>query len=108
MELTTIRQTEPPQHVTSHGPGGDDGQGPAPSGPHGAVERAVFCQHSIHDGHFPVAGLTVAEARRTLGPLLHIHPEAAAVINGQIVDEDDVIGENVEMLSFVKPSAVKG
>ncbi len=72
------------------------------------VERAVLVHHGIHSGHFPIAGLTVGDARQTLRGLLNIDPEAVAVINGEVVDEEDVIAPNTTMLSFVKPSAVKG
>ena len=72
------------------------------------VERSVLVQHGIHSGHFPVAGLRVRDARQTLTQLLNIDPQAVAVINGRIVGEDEVIGADVSLLSFVKPSAVKG
>jgi hypothetical protein len=71
-------------------------------------ERSVAVQHGIHRGQFPVGGLRVREARETLHSLMNIDPQAVAVIDGQIVDEDTVIGQDVTMLSFVKPSAVKG
>jgi hypothetical protein len=88
-------------------PAGEDGDQFATE-PAARPEGSVFCQHSIHDGHFPVAGLTVGEARSTLAPLLNIDPEAVAVIDGHVVDEDRVIGEDVRALAFVKPSSVKG
>jgi hypothetical protein len=72
------------------------------------VERSVLVQNGIHSGHFPVAGLRVRDARQTLTQLLNIDPQAVAVINGRIVGEDEVIGTDVSLLSFVKPSAVKG
>lgn len=82
---------------------------PAPAAePRPAVERSVLVQHGIHTGHFPIAGLRVREVRETLGPLLNIDPQAVAVVNGQLVDEETVIGDDVALLSFVKPSAVKG
>jgi hypothetical protein len=74
----------------------------------GGVERSVFCQHGLHHGHFPVAGLTVGEARQTLTQLLNIDPESVAVINGELVPDDYRIGEQVAMLNFVKKSSVKG
>jgi hypothetical protein len=105
MQLKQKRHAEtalvPPTPIAA---GGADAE-PEPSG---AAQRSVFCQCSIHDGHFPVAGMTVGEARRVLAPLLHIEPEAVAVINGQIVEGDVVIGDDVAMLNFVKPSSVKG
>lgn len=77
--------------------------------PVATVERSVYCSHGIHNGHFPVAGLTVAEARRTLSHLLNIDPEAVAVIAGQIItDENQIISGDTAMLSFVKKSSVKG
>ena len=85
---------------------GDDQ--PNAGDPSGEVERSVFCQHGLHHGHFPVAGQTVGEARRTLTQLLHIDPDAVAVINGEIVGDDHSIGEEIAMLNFVKKSSVKG
>lgn len=72
------------------------------------VERSVVVQHGIHRGHFPVAGLRIRDARQTLTSLMNIDPQAVAVIDGQVVDEETVISDAVSMLSFVKPSAVKG
>ena len=79
-----------------------------PTQPPAGAERSVLVQHGIHTGHFPVGGLRVREARQTLAGLLNIDPQAVAVVNGQIVDENTVISDAVKMLSFVKPSAVKG
>lgn len=72
------------------------------------AERSVAVQHGIHRGQFPVAGLRIRDARQTLSNLMNIDPQAVAVIDGRIVDEDTVIRDDVSMLSFVKPSAVKG
>ncbi|HVS35719.1 MAG TPA: hypothetical protein VMS17_09055 [Gemmataceae bacterium] len=80
----------------------------APTQPPAGAERSVLVQHGIHTGHFPVGGLRVREARQTLAGLLNIDPQAVAVINGQVVSEDTVINDTIKMLSFVKPSAVKG
>jgi hypothetical protein len=71
-------------------------------------ERSVMVHHGIHRGRFPVAGMRVADARQALTRLLNIDPAAVAVINGRTVGEDEVIGEDVSLLSFVKASAVKG
>jgi len=84
-----------------------DGEPAAPNNA-GQSQRTVFCQCSIHDGHFPVSGMKVGEVRRVLTPLLHIEADTVAVINGQIVEDDVVIGDDVAMLNFVKPSSVKG
>ena len=87
---------------------GDGSGSPEPAGGASTIERGVIVQHGIHSGNFPVAGLRVREARQTLTNLMNIDPQAVAVINGQIVDEETIIGEDVTALSFVKPSAVKG
>ena len=82
---------------------------PPPAGqPAAPASLGVYCRHGIHDGHFPLAGITVGEARRLLGPLLHLDPKAVAVINGQIVGDDHVIGPNVAAINFMKESMVKG
>jgi hypothetical protein len=71
-------------------------------------ESNVLVSSGIHRGRFPVGGMTVRAARRVLGPLVNIDPSAVAVINGQIVAEDTVLEGNLGMLSFVKPSSLKG
>jgi hypothetical protein len=52
----------------------------------------------------------VSAARERLAPLLNIDPESVAVIDGQIIDSEDdhIIREDVQSLSFVKRSSVKG
>lgn len=96
---------EPPVHPPHFGEGGDT---PETNVAPAIAERSVAVQHGIHRGQFPVAGLRVHEARETLISLMNIDPEAVAVIDGEVVDEDTVIHADVTMLSFVKPSAVKG
>jgi hypothetical protein len=73
-----------------------------------ADPSSVLVSSGIHRGRFPVGGLTVRAARRVLTPLINIEPAAVAVINGQIVDEDTVLAGDLGMLSFVKPSSLKG
>jgi hypothetical protein len=72
--------------------------------------RSVEVRHGIHSGAFPVAGMTVAQARRTLAGLLNIDPEAIAVLNGRPVrdEESRVIAESEQILSFVKRSSTRG
>ncbi len=74
----------------------------------GCPEGSVFVRHGIHSGRFPIAGMRLGDARPILNQLLNIDPEAVAVINGQIVDDEFHIGENVELINFVKQSSVKG
>jgi hypothetical protein len=52
--------------------------------------------------------MTVREARQALERLINIDAGAIAVINGAPAAEDLQIASNITVLSFVKPSAVKG
>ena len=72
------------------------------------VSAGVYCRHGIHDGYFPLAGISVGDARRMLGPLLHLDPKAVAVINGTIVPDDHTIDSDVAAINFMKESMVKG
>jgi hypothetical protein len=94
------QQTTPPVPVPAAPPPATQPSAPASPG--------VYCRHGIHDGHFPLAGITVGEARRLLGPLLHLDPKAVAVINGKIVPDDHTIGPDVAAINFMKESMVKG
>ena len=101
MQLKTRKRTQPKQHQQQLAPG-------AAADPEINDGDNVLVSYGIHRGRFPVGGLTVRQARDMLRRLLRIHPTAVAVINGNRVDEDEVISENVSMLSFVKPSSIKG
>ena len=81
---------------------------PPAAQPAAPASPGVYCRHGIHDGHFPLADITVGEARRMLGPMLHLDPKAVAVINGKIVGDDHVIGPEVAAINFMKESMVKG
>ena len=74
----------------------------------GCPQGSVFCRHGIHSGWFPIVGMRLGDARPILNQLLNIDPEAVAVINGQIVGDDHIIGQDVELLNFVKKSSIKG
>jgi hypothetical protein len=67
---------------------------------------AVSC--GIHGGRYPIGGMRIRDARQVLSKLINIPSEAVPVINGTAVDEDETITEQVTMLSFVKPSSLKG
>lgn len=101
----TVRQRRrqlqliPDMEAPSMNVGGSNGAPPAAS---------VLVSSGIHRGHYPLAGLTVRAARRLLAPHLNIDPAAVAVINGQTVDDDTVLNAEQGMLSFVKPSSLKG
>jgi hypothetical protein len=101
----TVRQRRrqlqliPDLEAPSMNQGGANGATPAAS---------VLVSSGIHRGHYPIAGLTVRAARRLLASHLNIDPAAVAVINGQTVDDDTVLSTEQGMLSFVKPSSLKG
>ena len=94
-------ENRPEQHPLFQTGGGD---APADTG----TERTVLCQHGVLNADAPVAGMTVGEAREMLNSVLRIDPDAVAVINGEVVPDDHVIGEDVSMLNFTKQSYVKG
>jgi hypothetical protein len=109
MNLRT--QTRPPRNIEPElrPPAGTaSGQPTEPDCQPERLERSVLVSHGIHRGHFPVAGLHIRDARQTLARLLNIDPASVPVINGRVVDEDTIIGEDIAMLSFVKPSALRG
>lgn len=103
-KLPEFQPAVQPQSV----PFGEGAGQEAPPAAAPVTERSIYCTHGIHEGHFPIVGLTVAEARRTLGHLLNLDREAVAVSDGQILPEEHVIREDATMLSFVKKSSVKG
>ena len=74
----------------------------------GCPQGSVYCRHGIHSGRFPIAGMRVGDARRVLNQLLNIDPEAVAVAGGQILEDDHIIGPDIEALNFVKKSSIKG
>ncbi|MFQ5654497.1 MAG: hypothetical protein ACE5GW_07180, partial [Planctomycetota bacterium] len=89
-----------------------------PASPEGAgdtavaqVPRGIKAQNSIAEGRYPLAGLSVAQARRVLDTTLGgIDPEAVAVIAGEVVEDEDayIIRESVELVNFVKRASAKG
>jgi hypothetical protein len=70
--------------------------------------RNVLVSSGIHRGRFPIGGMSVRQARRVLAPLINIDATAVAVINGRAVDEETMLDGQIGMLSFVKPSSLKG
>ena len=72
------------------------------------VKNGIQAMHGIHSG-VPSIGLkTVAQARAELQSEWNIDPAAVAVIAGNVVDEDTILGKDCELLAFVKQAAVKG
>lgn len=104
MSLELRRRHAPPELQPSTEQGGSpDEPSTEPSD-----SRNVTVSSGIHRGRYPIGGMQVRQARQVLRCLMPIDDQALAVINGRAVGEDDVIGENVRQISFVKPSAIKG
>ena len=70
--------------------------------------RNVLVVYGTHQGRFPIGHMTIRDARGVLEKLIRIDPAAVAVVNGVPVDENQVIGQDVTMLTFVKPSSIRG
>lgn len=101
LKLNKIPETEPAQSVSLGTP--DD------AGPQTRTDSGnVVVSYGIHRGRYPIVGMRVREARQVLQKLINIDPSAVPVIAGFPVDEEQVISEDISMLSFVKPSAMKG
>ena len=96
------RQSEPAVQTALPAGVPDDAESPMTD------TRNVLVTHGIHRGRFPVGKMTIREARQVLEKLINIDPDAVPVINGSPVEEEQIIGENVTTLSFVKPSSIKG
>ncbi len=77
-----------------------------PSGCTHSANVSVSC--GIHGGRYPIGGMRIKDARQVLAKLMNIPNDAVPVINGNAIDEEQVIGEDVTMLSFVKRSSLKG
>jgi hypothetical protein len=100
----TLRPLPPsPQHQVA--PGGSLGEQP----PEESSSCSVMVNYGIHRGCFPIAGMRIRDARQVLVQLMNIDPSAVAVVNGNpVTDENEIIGEDVRVLHFVKPSSIKG
>ena len=68
----------------------------------------VRVSYGVHHGSYPIGGMTIGQARQTLARLINIDPTAIAVIGGQPVSDEHQITGDISMLTFVKPSAMKG
>lgn len=79
---------------------------PSPAPPRTDAEAAwgsVPCQYGISMMSLPIAGMRFGDIKPVLKQLFNLPPDAVAVINGRIVSEDDIIGDGVESLNFIKP-----
>ena len=83
--------------------------GPPADEPEVAVTAGhVRVNYAVHTGSYPIGGMRLRDARQVLARIMNIDESAVAVVNGAVVDEDEVIGDDVRVLHFVKPSSVKG
>lgn len=89
-------------------PADDDTPVSAPAESTTVASKNITCSYGIHRGKFPVAGMKGKDARLVLKKLIKVDDSAAMVINGQVFNEDEIISAETTMVSFVKPSAVKG
>ena len=102
----SVRPVGAPQVLGQAVRGGDtapDAASPEPS-------RNLMVHHGVHSGVFPVVGMTVAQVRAVVGPLVNLDPDSLATINGHpIQDENErVITAEDQILHFVKMSSVRG
>ncbi len=102
LKLKSPEQLELPPPAA---PTAEHSDGPAPIV---SDARNTEVRYGIRGGVFPVRGMQVGDARRVLRQVMNIDPSAVAVIGGRPVEDHEVIGADVTMLSFVKPSALKG
>ena len=67
----------------------------------------VKVMYGVHTLEATLAGRTVQNVREALAQPLNISPEAVALVNGQEVDSDHVLGAG-EFLEFVRYAGEKG
>lgn len=72
-----------------------------------ATEGQVEVIHGVYAHTFPLSGMTVGQARTELADRMNIDPESIAVVDGNEVGDDTVLGEGM-VLNFVKHSGEKG
>ena len=99
----TEQVTTRPRHDRGPGPGGL--LGVAAAG--GSGEMVVVSSGLFHD-RLPVAGLTVAEVRDRFADRLDIDPSATPVIDGEPVDDENVVVRPGQTLSFFQYAGEKG
>ena len=73
----------------------------------GAEAGQVKVMYGVHTLEASLAGRTVQNVREALAQPLNISPEAVALVNGQEVDSDHVLGAG-EFLEFVRYAGEKG
>lgn len=91
---------------------GSDPVNPSPfDDPYAAAATApggnVNVVHGCYGHSFPLAGMTVGEARAQLEERMNIDPDAVAVLDGNDVDDEALLAEG-QVLTFVKHAGEKG
>jgi hypothetical protein len=76
-----------------------------PAGSAAAGSVSVAC--GVYAHRFPLAGLTVRDARALLEDRMNIDPDATAIVDGDDADEDCVLAEG-QTLTFMKDAGEKG
>lgn len=79
-----------------------------PSRHTGFLPTKVCCRYGIHSVEADVTGIRLGDARRLLAHRLGIPEAAVAVIDGRTAGEDDVVGADVEFITWVRRSSVMG
>lgn len=87
-------------------PGPDPDQDSFDTGNSG-MESRVDVVNGIHAHSFPLAGMTVRQARHDLEERLNIDPLAVASVDGREADEDTILIEG-QTLSFANHVGEKG
>ncbi len=72
-----------------------------------ATEGHVEVIHGVYAHSLPLSGMTVAQARTELADRMNIDPESLAVVDGNEVGDDAILGEG-QVLNFVKHAGEKG
>jgi hypothetical protein len=72
-----------------------------------ATEGQVEVIHGVYAHSLPLSGMTVGQARTELADRMNIDPESMAVVDGNEVSDDTILGEG-QVLNFVKHAGEKG
>lgn len=72
-----------------------------------ATEGHVEVIHGVYAHTLPLSGMTVGQARTELADRMNIDPESIAVVDGNEVGDDTILGEG-QVLNFVKHAGEKG
>ncbi len=71
------------------------------------AEGSVEVVHGVYAHRFPLGGMTVGQARTELADRMNLDPDSIAVVDGNEVGDDTVLGEG-QVLNFVKHAGEKG